>query len=352
MISGMRFLCIATLCFCLLLIYGCGESKVPAGDVGVVKGAPVSSISKKEFNVWLRAAAARDGDAMGLPLAPGFKGCVDAQKSNISASEKRSRCRQRLARLRRQTMSFLISSRWIMGQAQADGIAVSDAEVDAELDKQLAGFASAKAKESFLRQSQMNRQQLLFRTRLNLLASRLRREAAGGAVTPSESQIRDFYKINAKRFGQPASREIDLVTTASADKAILAKVLIEKGASFSTVNRRYGSTAEARRRPTRITVSRGRVVGPDLERAVFSAPKGKLVGPVQGGYVYYVFRVISSTPSTRQSLAQARPLVVDLLEAQLRRERVSEYLDKLEADWRKRTLCAPGYVVTECSNGS
>lgn len=349
----MRLLRPALLLLGCLLLAGCG-SKVPPGDVAVVEGAPSGNISKAQFNHWLSVAAARPSSSLpaGVPDSPSFKLCSRGVKPvSLPRGQKIALCRRRYQNLKDQTMQFLISSRWIAGQAQKEGVNISEAEVNNRLEAQIKkSFPKPGQLQKFLSEQEMTRRDLLFRTRLNLAAAALRARATSRAPKPSAKQIEEFYQDNLRRFGQPASREVQIITTKNRQKALLVRALLDRGADFSRLARKYSEDKSSAAQGGRLTISFGRIVGPDLERAVFSAPLGKIEGPVQGGYVYYLFRVLKKTPSRRQPLSKVKPLVVELLSAQLKRQQASRYLSRLEQEWRPRTLCAPGYIIKACSN--
>jgi len=87
-----------------------------------------------------------------------------------------------------------------------------------------------------------------------------------------------------------------------------------------------------------------------LDAAIFGAPLGRLVGPVKTPFGYEIFRVQKITPATKQTLAQATPLIKQLLTAQRQGDTLTNFVKHFEAKWKSRTACAKGYVVTDCKN--
>lgn len=84
-----------------------------------------------------------------------------------------------------EVMGFLISSDWVLGEAAALNIHISEARVRHEFDR-IRGrqFPKRREFETFLRQSGQTVADLLLRVRLNLLATRIRRHVLAGHRGP------------------------------------------------------------------------------------------------------------------------------------------------------------------------
>ena len=126
----------------------CGES-IPGNAVVKVED---TSIKKDDYNHWLEVAAtsaaaqadpaaAQSGKkpVVNLPQPPEFAQCVANKKKTAPTpakgrpatkdSEYVEQCKQEYEALRNQVLSFLISAEWIEGEAAAQDIKVSDADV-------------------------------------------------------------------------------------------------------------------------------------------------------------------------------------------------------------------------------
>ena len=87
-----------------------------------------------------------------------------------------------------------------------------------------------------------------------------------------------------------------------------------------------------------------------LDEALFEAPLGKLSGPVQTPFGWYVFEVTKSRRGSAQTLEQAKPTIEQLVVAERRQKRLSEFTDKFRAKWRARTECRAEYLMPDCAN--
>ena len=84
--------------------------------------------------------------------------------------------------IRTQTMTFLISSKWLALETGERGISASDAEIRREFEAQKKqSFPNEAGYRRFLRSSGQTEADLLFRIRVNLLTEKLEREVTRGA---------------------------------------------------------------------------------------------------------------------------------------------------------------------------
>ena len=261
---------------------------------------------------------------------------------------------------KQQVMRFLISARWLEGQAAQQDIQATPSQIKTALTLQSrSAFKTEQQKKQFLTKTGMTENDLLFRAKLNLLASKLRAQASSKPVSVSSQEIMRFYKENLPRFGAAASRDVLIIRTNDSLRAQTAKARIAEGASFSKMAALYSDDPGSKAHGGMLRVAQDGFIGKALEAAVFAAPVGKLVGPLRVPYptvpkkaLYYVFQVQKDIASARQSPQQAKPAIVQLLKSQKKRQQISDFLNRLEKEWKPRTSCQEGYVISSCSNFS
>ncbi|MCW3056106.1 MAG: peptidylprolyl isomerase [Solirubrobacterales bacterium] len=105
------------------------------------------------------------------------------------------------AAVKQEVMSFLISSNWVLGEAQDLGLHVTEAEVrhsfDHIRDQQ---FHTRREFHAFLRASGETLGDLVFRLRLNLTSVRIQRHiVAGHHGTRSKERALETFVVNFKR---------------------------------------------------------------------------------------------------------------------------------------------------------
>lgn len=347
----------------ILAATGCG-STVPAGAVANVDG---EVLEKRGFDRWLNAAArsqqAQPGAAptqVALPDPPEFRQCAAARirqprakgTPKLSDQQARNLCRQEYGLLRDQVMQFLISAEWIEAEADERGIEASDREVDRMFDEQKRqSFPSDAEYRQFLQASGQSEADLKFRVRLDVLSNKIREEIVKGKGNASNAEVRNFYNRNRSQFGQPERRDLSVVLTEKEADAKRAREAIDDGESFARVAKRYSIDQASKDKGGKLTgVAKGQQEAA-LDRAVFGAEKGKLVGPVRTQFGWYVFRVDKVTPGSQQNFEQARETIRAQLRSKKEEDALTAFVRQFQKEYKEKTNCARGYTVPHCKNG-
>lgn len=362
----MKVLALGAFLFVATVLAACGGSSgsVPSDSVAKVGD---QKITKSEFNHWLTVAAkgnsqSSPGQPVVVPDPPNYSKCVAAlrkaeseqstskkSKPKTSDAQLKAQCRQQYQSLRDQTMNFLIQADWVRGEAKAQNVSVSDSEVQKQFrqTKQQA-FPKEKDFESFLKSSGMTMDDILFRVRLDALSNKLRQKVIKDKGNVSPAQVKAYYNKHKSQFGTPERRDIAIVLTKTKAKAEQAKAALKAGQSFKTVAKKYSIDQQTKNSGGLL---QGVVKGQqdaDLDKAAFSAPKGKLEGPIKAQFGYYVFEVKKITKATQQSLAQSTSTIKQQLIAQNQQKALNSFVGDFRKRWTDKTHCRQGYVVQGC----
>ena len=179
-----------------------------------------------------------------------YKNCVAAKRKATPAPAKgqpkttdaqlKTQCKTEYEQYRSQVLQLLISFKWIQGEAEAQGIKVTDAEVKKSFDEQKKqSFPKEADYQKFLKNSGQTQEDIMQRVKLDLLSNKIRDKVVKGKDTVSDKAIADFYAKNKARFAQPEKRDLRVVLTkekADADKALAA---LKDGDSWKTVAKKY-----------------------------------------------------------------------------------------------------------------
>src|SRR4051794_34445105 len=114
----------------ILAVAGSGFFAHGGKPVAIVDG---QAIERHDFDRWMTIAAKSADSAVPDP-ATGYRRCIAAKRKAAKGRRKDTdaqltTCKQDYARLRDQVMQLLISFKWIDGEAAAQNITVTDAEV-------------------------------------------------------------------------------------------------------------------------------------------------------------------------------------------------------------------------------
>jgi foldase protein PrsA len=343
----------------------CGGDSVPGDAVAKVGD---KTIKKDTFNHWMNVAAiSSQGGAQGattkasVPDAPDFKNCVAEKAKSAPKPAKgqpkptdatfKSQCQQEYDGLKQQVLQFLISSEWIQGEAESQGVKVSDAEVDKQFETtRKQSFPKPADFDKFLKTSGMTLEDIKFRVRLDALSNALRKKITQGKDKVSDQQISDYYAKNKARFAQPERRDLRIVLTKTEDKARAAQAALQGGQSFKSVAKQYSiDQASKNQGGVLLAVAKGQQEKA-LDTAVFAAPKGKLEGPVKTQFGWYVFKVTKVTPASQQSQKDATATIKQLLASQNQQKALDAFVKDFRDKWKKKTNCAKDFTTQDCKN--
>jgi foldase protein PrsA len=254
--------------------------------------------------------------------------------------------------VKQQVMQFLVSAKWIEGEAKDRGVSATDAELQRQFKQTKdQSFPNEKAYKRFLKTSGQNEQDLLFRVRLELLSNKIRQQVTEQGQNVSDSEIEDYYNKNEQQFSQPERRDLEVILTKNQSKALAAKKAIEGGQKWSAAAKKYSVDPASKEQGGKLLgVSKGQQ-DPQFDAAIFAAVQGKIAGPVKTNAGYYVFRVTKVTKATKQALEQSKQGIKQLLVSQKQQKALDQFSTTFRNRWRKRTDCADEYVIADCRNG-
>jgi foldase protein PrsA len=328
-VAGIVLAIVAALAIALVLSSIGG---VESGDVADVEKA--GSVSEEDFNHWLTVVASQPQPGQKRPAQPPKPGTrqYDAVKQQV--------------------MQFLVSAKWIEGEAKERGVSATDAEVKRQFEQTKdQSFPNERAYQRFLRTSGQTEPDLLFRVRLDVLSNKIREQVTKASQSISDQEIEDYYNDNEEQFSQPERRDLEVVLTKNQARALAAKEAAEGGQKWSAVAKRYSVDPASKDQGGRLLgVSKGQQ-DPKFDAAIFAAQRGKVAGPVKTDAGFYVFRVTKVTKATKQGLEQSRQGIQQLLASQKQQQELDRFSTTFRTRWRKRTDCADDYVVADCRNG-
>lgn len=350
--------------FAVLGLAACGGGGIPGNAVVQVGGNP---ITKASYEHWLSVAAASSSAATPgqtapkpvVPDPPTYTACIahleaTAPKpakgqSKPTAAQLKSQCEQQYKSLQQEVLGFLISSAWVLGEAESQGVKVTDAEVKKQFEQiKNQQFPKPEEFKKFLATSGQSVSDLLLRVKLNLLSSKIQQKVSKEKGAVSQAQISKYYNEHKSQFGTPEKRTIKIILTKTEAAANKAKQEIESGKSFSSVAKAVSIDPTSKAKGGEIT---GVVKGQEekaLDEAVFKAPKGQIGGPVKTPFGYYIYEVVSTTPGNQQSLSQAQASIKQQLTAQQQQQALSKFVKEFRSRWEGKTECRSGYMVQDC----
>ena len=165
-----------------------------------------------------------------------------------------------------------------------------------------------------------------------LLVRVLRSKMLKERVTITDDDLRQYYEANAERFLHPEQTEVQEILVRTEIEALRLKGMIEDGAAFGDLARRYSvRSLEVRDAEGRFHVHRyeSPQFGGFVEAAV-EAAIGELTGPVKVQEGYSIFKVLSRERK-RETFAEAEMRVRSQLRRHRYRNAFNEYMEQLRS---------------------
>jgi foldase protein PrsA len=352
--------------FTFLAIAGAGVTfaacgGVPGNSVATVDG---ESISKSDFSHWLTIAAKSSGTTGAVVPDPenDYKNCVAAKRKTQAKPAKgqpkttdaqlKTQCKTEYEQYRSQVLQLLVSFKWIQGEADAQSVKVTDAEVKKSFDEQKKqSFPKDADYKKFLKDSGQTQDDIMQRVKLDLLSTKIRDKVVKGKDNVTDKQISDYYNKNKAQFSQPEKRDLRVVLTkekADADKALTA---LKDGDSWKKVAKKYSIDDTTKTTGGELQAQAKGTLDKELDEAVFSAKKGDLQGPIKTQYGYYDFVVEKITPASQQTLDQAKATIKQTLQSQAQQKALDAFVKDFTNRWRDKTECSDQYKTSDCKNG-
>jgi foldase protein PrsA len=338
-----------------LVAAGCG-SGVAGNSVADMAGNPVSV---QAFNHWLYLeakdiASRQQGSPVVVPTdPPQYTNCIAALRSEQPALQKtptkalRSGCAQQFSQIASPVLDSLITAYWYQAEAAKQHIAVSSKEVMNNFQAaKRSGFASDAQFQAYLSQTGLTLQDILFRFRVNALYAKL---VAKHATKVSPASVQAYYTSHVSQYTTPESRNIRLVLANSQAQALAAQAALRSGKSWNVVAKKYSVDPTSKNNGGLLrNVTRGQQDA-TLDTAAFTAPAGKLLGPIHGQFGYYIFEVTKITPSRVQPLSAVSALIQQTLTTQLQNKATSAVQAQARKDWLSKTKCRAEYMMADCA---
>ncbi len=329
---------------------GLGNPSVPAGDIAVVDGAPDGHISQAE----LRATLVQEVPRLGLrslpkPGSPQYSQVRDA------------------------AISDLLLQRWIEGEASDRGIVLSQSQVQDRLAlivKQQYGNSYRQLDQQLLQLHLTNQpnciksatappppcaRTAIERVRLDLLSRQIQAQVTGSGQPPTISSdvAHNYYQTNIAQFQQPETRDVRLILNKSQAKVTQAKNVLGSNPSPATWKK---AAKQFSTDPTtkangglRQGVAKGQSE-PTLDKQVFSAPQGQLVGPFKGQSGWYLIEVEAVHPASTEPFSRVQTQIQQQLQSAAQQQQLQSFQTDLVEKWTSRTFCASGYIIDRCDN--
>ncbi len=253
-----------------------------------------------------------------------------------------------------QIMPQLVDIEIAKAYAEEQGITVSEAEVDEEIElikDQIAQQAQAQGQdvareaafEAALQQANLSEEQLRAQIRDQLPVQKVQERVAQDAE-PSQEEVERFYEENkAAQFTTPESRctRHILFNKDQQDQAQEVKGQLEDGGDFAQLAQEYSQDPGSAEQGGDLgCLGQGETV-PEFEEAVFGAQQGEILGPVETEFGYHIIEVTEIREEATQPLSEVEVQIREQLTTEAQSEEFVAWLQEQREQRDVKYL--PGY---------
>jgi foldase protein PrsA len=317
----MRFLVKLTLPVLLaaVLVAGCGgggSASVSPGDVAVVGS---THITQGQFNTLV----SQQKQSAGSTFPKQGTAEYEAVKSRI--------------------MTALVQQAERTARAKADGITVTDKQVNDRLDQLKKQYFNGDEKKY---EAQLKKQNLTDSEVRTDIRSQLVNEALVKEITKnikvSESDVHDYYLKNSQLYAKPQTRDIRHVLVKSKGLAGSLYAQLKSGSdkTWCTVAKKYSQDPGSKNNCGKLTVSKGQTV-PVFDQVAFTEKTKVVHAPIHDKtYGWFVIEPLSNVhPRSVTPETQVRASIKSQLEQQNKNQAITSWISDLT-----KSFCSGGKI--------
>ena len=242
----------------------------------------------------------------------------------------------------KQTVDDFVTRTLLAEAVVKQGVKVSDADVNAEIDKVKATLPQGMTLQQALESSGITEDKLRSEIKFSVEIKKLVEAQNPDQKGPSAKEIEDYYTANKKRFEVPETVHARHVLIKTEDKddqktkdAKKAKAedlhkMIKGGADFATVAKENSDCPSKTKGGDLGTFQRGQMVKP-FEDAAFSQ-EINAVGPVvETKFGYHIIQVLEHNQPKTKSLAESKDSIIQDLQQKKFQDDAAKYIAGLKS---------------------
>jgi peptidyl-prolyl cis-trans isomerase D len=150
------------------------------------------------------------------------------------------------------------------------------------------------------------------------------------SVSASPQEIADYYNKNQATYGAKETRNLSQVVVPDQATANAIAARAKAGGTLAAAAAPAGSNAAVTSLTDETRQAYSSVAGDKVAAAVFSAPSGALVGPLQSDFGWVVVKVDSVKSQGGKTLAQATPEIAAKLNADKRKGAIEDLVNTVQ----------------------
>lgn len=235
--------------------------------------------------------------------------------------------------MREQAIESLVREQLLFSGAKAEGVEVTDKEVNDRLEQFKKIFPNEKEFEKQLKAQNQTEAGLKEIIRRQLLMEKLREKLSKGKIKITEAEIKKYYEDNKETFKAPEQVRARHIVVKDSKKAAETLNELKNGGDFAKLAKKY-STDER-------TKSNGGELGwfprgtlfpniPQFDNSVFKLKVNEFSEPIKTTLGYHIVQVLEKKAAVQRSLEESKPIIKTMLKSQKEQELLEKWLEEIE----------------------
>lgn len=240
------------------------------------------------------------------------------------------------------------------------GVEVSDADLNAELEKIKKQFPNQEAFQAELKKSGQTQEQFMANLKKSMRQTKWIKTQMQGKDEVSDADAQKFYNDNIKQFANPdevkATHILFLVPAGASEKVVkekeaAAKAAIEranKGEDFTKLAVELSEEPGAKQRGGDLGFFSKEQMVPEFANAAFAQKVGSVSeAPVRTKFGWHVIKVTDKKPAGTATFVEVKPSIVSYLQNKKRRELFKTTMQQLRQSSKTESFLPPPTPITK-----
>lgn len=211
-----------------------------------------------------------------------------------------------------EALDSLISNKIIDLELKKKGLEVTDANVEAELQKMIAQYGGQASFDQALASYGYTESDIRKNIKMNLSATKL----VGDDVTVTEEEMKAYFDENKASLDVPEQVKASHILVADEAKAKEVKAKLAAGGDFAALAKEYSTDESNKEQGGELGFfSKGDMV-PEFENVAFSLKAGDISEPVKTEFGYHIIKVSEKKEAKPATYDDSKAQIKDMVMAQ------------------------------------
>lgn len=221
----------------------------------------------------------------------------------------------------------LISDRVVVNKAKAENVVISDAELDAEIERIKKSYPSEVGFANRLKEAGLT----ITDVKKDLLSTLYLRKLLEKTNPITEDALKKYFEKNKSSFNTPEQRRASHILVKTKKEAQAVKKRLDKGEDFAKVAKEKSIDPSGQNGGDLGRFGRGQMV-PRFEEAAFTLEVNKISGIIETEFGFHIIKVTEKITAQSFTFEQKKVEVREALRQQLVQEKSLEYVEKLKRE--------------------